>query len=146
MASPVKFTDEDLDVVARTVWGEARGEPAIGRAAVAWVICNRMFATDGAGKPRWYGKGSLAEIAKRPYQFSCWNAGDPNAAKIAALPATDPMLTECRKIAQDVLEGRTEDPTGFATHYRVIGWPAAWAQGRRPCAKIGRHEFFNGID
>lgn len=146
MAFPLNYDDVDLDSVARTVWGEARGEDPTGRAAVAWVIRNRQFSSSNEGRIHWYGKGSLAQIARRKYQFSCWNDGDPNAAKIAALPANDAVLLECVEIARGVLEGKIEDPTNQATHYRVIGWPAAWADGKRPCAVIGRHEFFKGID
>lgn len=35
------FSDEDIDTLARTVWGEARGESLLGKEAVACVILNR---------------------------------------------------------------------------------------------------------
>ena len=41
--------DRALDLLARTVWGEARGECFRGKLAVAWVARNR------AEHPRWWG-------------------------------------------------------------------------------------------
>jgi len=36
-------TEKDRDVLARTPWGEARGESTAGQVAVAWTIRNRVF-------------------------------------------------------------------------------------------------------
>lgn len=36
------FADEDLDMIARTVWGEARGCSEIQQEAVVWCILNRV--------------------------------------------------------------------------------------------------------
>jgi N-acetylmuramoyl-L-alanine amidase len=62
---------DDVDVMARTIMGEARGEANQGKAAVGWVISNRVSAGT------WY-SGSVFEVCRKPYQFSCWNVGDPN--------------------------------------------------------------------
>ena len=35
-------TEKDRDILARTLWGEARGEELIGQIAVAWTIRNRV--------------------------------------------------------------------------------------------------------
>ena len=35
-------TDKDQDILARTLWGEARGEGVAGQIAVAWSIRNRV--------------------------------------------------------------------------------------------------------
>ncbi|CAF1547856.1 unnamed protein product, partial [Rotaria sordida] len=35
---------DEVDVLTRTVYGEARGESEDGQAAVAWVIMNRVAA------------------------------------------------------------------------------------------------------
>ena len=34
-------TTRDIDILVRTVYGEARGESALGKLAVAWVVVNR---------------------------------------------------------------------------------------------------------
>jgi N-acetylmuramoyl-L-alanine amidase len=131
------FTVGDIDVVARTLWGEARGESDEGRAAVAWVIRNR------ASEPSWWGR-TVSEVCQHPWQFSCWNASDPNSAKLKTLAKTDPLYQHLYEIALAVLDGQTPDPTGGASHYKVKGTAAAWdgACIGRPHVEIGRHLFF----
>ena len=68
------ITEKDRDVLARTIWGEARGESSAGKVAVAWTIRNRVF--DGKEKS-WWGEG-YAGVCQAPWQFSCWNKTDPN--------------------------------------------------------------------
>ena len=53
-----------------TVYGEARGENAESRRAIAWVIRNR-FSRKKFGV-------SYRGIVLRPLQFSCWNKNDSN--------------------------------------------------------------------
>ena len=67
-------TEKDRDILARTLWGEARGESLAGQIAVAWTIRNRV--NDGKAKS-WWGEG-YAGVCQKPYQFSCWNKNDPN--------------------------------------------------------------------
>ena len=38
-------TEKDRDILARTLWGEARGEGTAGQIAVAWAIKNRVNET-----------------------------------------------------------------------------------------------------
>ena len=69
------MTEHDLDIVARTLYGEARGEYAkMGIAsfiAVANVITNRLTNSKKYGI-------TYADVCLKSRQFSCWNAGDPN--------------------------------------------------------------------
>ena len=44
----MSITEKDRDILARTLWGEARGESLVGRIAVAWTIRNRV--NDGKDK------------------------------------------------------------------------------------------------
>ncbi len=67
-------TEKDRDILARTLWGEARGEGTAGQIAVARTIRNRVF--DGKTNS-WWGEGYAGECQK-PYQFSCWNKTDSN--------------------------------------------------------------------
>jgi len=131
----------DIDCAARTVWGEARGEIEAGQVAVAWVIRTRARWTP----PAWWG-GSIAAVCRKPFQFSCWNASDPNAARLAgpraALEGFDGILA----IVSDVMVGDIPDPTGGATHYKVRGTSASWdgavvARGLTPVS-IGSHDFY----
>ncbi len=125
----------DIEVVARTVWGEARGEGPAGWTAVAWVIKNR------AARPGWWGH-DLRTVCLCPRQFSCWNPDDPNAAKALAVADDDPALTAIRATVEAVLSGAATDPTGRATHYHTRALEPAWASAMTPTAAIGAHEFY----
>lgn len=130
----------DLEIAARTLWMEARGEPSEGRRAVAHAILNRHLAG------RWYSGATLAECCLLPAQFSSWNTADPNRREMARLREDDPLLAECRATVEAALDGSTPDPTGGATHYYGAGVSEpAWVAGRQPSAIIGRHRFYAGI-
>ena len=132
---------EDALVVAKSVWGEARGEGHAGRVAVACVIKNRLDR-------RWLRAGTAAQVCRAPSQFSCWNADDPNRPmldKIADHP--DDAFVDALSIWADILAGRVADPTGGATHYYALSMRRApfWAVGHVPSAHIGNQLFFNDI-
>lgn len=55
---------DDVDIIARTIMGEARGESGQGKAAVGHVIVNRTKAD------KWY-SGTIFEVCRKPFQFSC---------------------------------------------------------------------------
>jgi spore germination cell wall hydrolase CwlJ-like protein len=134
---PVSF--HDLDVTARTLWGEARGEDEMGQRAVAWVIRNRA---DWPGGPHWWGDTAL-KVCMKPMQFSCWNAADPNREKMLALKMESQEYRTLHEIARAVMTGEVDDPTGHASHYERIGTGAEWARGRQPSATIGNHAFYS---
>ena len=131
---------DQLSTMARTVYGEARGEPFEGKLAVAFVIRNR------AARPGWWGK-DVESVCRRPYQFSCWNAGDPNRPAIEAVDLPDASFAECLVACIAALrEPAAPDPTQGATHYHAKGVMPVWTQGKTPCARIGGHLFYNDID
>ena len=131
-------TDRDVDVTARTLYGEARGQSLDGIIAVASVVVNR--ARRGA-----YG-ASPAAVCLRPWQFSCWNARDPNRAIIERVQPGDFIFDVCRLVASLAIRGLLHDPTGGATHYHTKGVAPNWSRGKTPSAVIGDHLFFNDID
>lgn len=138
----------DIDTLARTLWGEARGEGPAGMAAVAHVVFNRVAACS------WWGRDVVA-VCRQPWQFSCWNANDPNAARLPRLDTADAdfrlALDAARCVAAAEGSGARRlpggDPTGGATHYYApaVVAPPRWARGVTPCARIGRHLFFKDI-
>lgn len=135
----------DVDVLARTLWGEARGEPDthVAMSAVAHVVLNRLR------KQTWWGR-NITEVCRKRYQFSCWNPGDPNLTNLLALKRGEPLF----EIAIDVAECAaaapcrlSDDPTNGATHYYAdtLRTVPSWAQGRSYCARIGHHLFFRDV-
>jgi N-acetylmuramoyl-L-alanine amidase len=147
--------DEEIDIVARTLFGEARGEGQQGMVAVACVIVTRAMIADRYvevhQKPHpLFGDGSLASVCQAHfdgiYQFSTWNVGDPNRAIIEAVTGSDPSFLVALGIATDAENDELDDITNMATHYYAKGSPMpAWAQGKTPCFECGKHLFFNDI-
>ena len=129
-----------LDIMSRTVYGEARGEGRMGWAAVAWIIQNR------ANKPGWWGH-DIVSVCQHPMQFDCWNANDPNCSAIAQVDSTDPTFAAITAVCDDVINGRIPDPTHGATYYFVTAMqhPPGWANGKTPSAIIGHQSFYNNI-
>ena len=128
---------DELEVMALTVWGEARGEGEDGQAAVACVIRNRASC-----QPRsWWG-GDIRSVCLKPWQFSVWNEQDPNRDKMLGLRPDDPALCRIREICRRVLAGEIGDPTGGCTHYCTQVSRPAWTSGRDPKVTLGRHGFY----
>jgi spore germination cell wall hydrolase CwlJ-like protein len=137
-------TDKARDILARTLWGEARGESLVGQIAVAWTIRNRV--NDGKAKS-WWGEG-YAGVCQKPYQFSCWNKTDPNyqfLIGVKQIPFRE--LAQARIAADQVIDGKVPDCTGGATHYYATTMPKApdWAAKAKQTLKLGRHVFFKDV-
>jgi spore germination cell wall hydrolase CwlJ-like protein len=138
------ITDNDRDILARTVWGEARGESLNGQIAVAWTIRNRV--NDGNSRS-WWGEG-YAGVCQKPYQFSCWNRSDPNFVYLSGvkqIPFRE--FAQARIAADQVLDGKVPDPTGGATHYyaTTMSKPPTWTRGAKHTLKLGHHMFFKDV-
>lgn len=139
------ITDKDRDVLARTLWGEARGESLTGQIAVAWTIRNRVF--DGKANS-WWGEG-YAGVCLKAWQFSCWNRNDPNYAYLSgAKPIPFREFLQAQIAADQVIDGKVPDPTGGATHYYATTMlkPPVWAKNAKQTLKFGRHVFFAHVD
>lgn len=133
------YSDAELDSAARTIFGEARGEPTAGQMAVAWVIRNRVE------QPSWWGK-TPDEVCTHPYQFSCWNANDPNSSLLKLMSSHNLRYQWFLGVVKVVFKSQGTDPTGGATHYKVRGTKASWdseveQKGIAPVS-IGKHDFF----
>ena len=132
------FTPGDLDVAARTVYGEARGEPYEGKKAVVHVIVNRTTLREGDRDH------SLAATALRWRQFSAWNESDPNRAAAQRVTLADRTYRECLRAVLEALD--EPDPTQGSRHYHTKTVRPRWSRGKRPVLEIGNHRFFNDID
>ena len=144
----MNVSEADLDIMALTVWAEARGEGPDGMAAVAWVIRHRYE------NPGWWSRqrgdgipdDTIAAVCLDAYQFSCWNHSDPQRARLlnpATKERSDYKL--CRKICLDVLQSPIEDDlVKGADHYctKAVVRYTRWARGRTPVKVIGNHQFY----
>jgi spore germination cell wall hydrolase CwlJ-like protein len=136
---------EEIDVVdahwmALTMWGEARSSGEEGMRAVGHVIANRRLS----GRHGAFATDTVSEA----WQFSCWNAGDPNLRamqNVETLPHDGReyrMWQAAKRVAGEILAGQSEDPTGGALFYHADYVAPRWAEGVPAVTRIGRHLFY----
>lgn len=136
--SVVPLKRGDVDVLARVLYGEARGEGREGMEAVAWVVVNRV-RQPGTRFP-----DTVSAVCRQPKQFSCLNPGDPNAKLCAAINESDPAFLTAMLAAVNVLSGQVPDPTHGSQFYFVSNMknPPEWRKAMKLKAVIGAHSFF----
>lgn len=133
---PLAGYKDGLDTLARTIWGEARGESQQGRLAVAWVVMNRV----NDAQKRW--PRTIEEVCRQPKQFSCWNAKDRNLPKLLAVTGADPVFRECLQLAKLAVRNELPpDPTQGANHHHRDDVSPRWAAKMTKTRHIGRHVF-----
>jgi len=137
--------DVDIDILARTIYGEARGEGDEGMEAVACVVMNRYKShkwysgftiNDGIKVP------SIAQTCLKKMQFSCWNKNDPNLQKIKRVTPEDKIFKQCLKIARAAICGNLKDFTGGAVYYHTRDIKPKWAVNKSPCFAVKNHIFY----
>ena len=130
----------DLEYLARTVYGEARGESDDGKVAVACVILNRV---NGHHRR----ETRIAGVATEPMQFSCWNENDPNLKTILSVDLSDPVFMDCVRASIEAIDRISvdDDPTFGSEHYHTAGVSPHWSEGVEPVVTIGNHLFFDNI-
>jgi spore germination cell wall hydrolase CwlJ-like protein len=134
------LTDKEhqIDIMARTAWGEARGEGISGMQAVLNVIMNR--AKIGG----WYGL-TPAEVCLKKSQFSCWNKNDPNYAKITSVTMADESFANAVDLATMAYNNQLPDITNGATNYlalKSLSKTPDWVEKLQQVAVVGKHTFY----
>lgn len=151
--SPPPLDPNDRDLMIKTIYGEAGGEPDLGKAAIAHAILNRVSAGGYGQRISGVVMAPAAGVnpAKGYHEFSPWNPpGVPEgqADKLNALPTADPSAySHIGNIVDQVYGGTGGDPTFGATHYygympRPPSWANALANLNR--VKIGNQTFVGG--
>ncbi|MBD8070275.1 cell wall hydrolase [Bacillus sp. PS06] len=119
---PSGFSQNDIQLMANAVYGEARGEPYIGQVAVAAVILNRL---NSPTFPK-----SISGIIFEPLAFTAVADG-----QIWLTPNDT-----ARRAVLDAINGM--DPTDGATYYfNPETATSKWIWGRPQIKRIGKHIF-----
>jgi len=128
---------EPVGILARTIYGEARGQGVAGMSAIASVVMNRV------NNPGWWGTNVIF-VCLDDWQFSCWNNGDPNRKFIVAALETDLIFASAISIATKAVNGTLADSTNGADSYYAesLAIPPIWANGLVPTAVIGGQRFY----
>ena len=95
------WTEEEVTVLAKMLWGEARGVPSdTEKAACVWCVLNRVDQ----------GMGTIVEVVTAPYQFVGYQEDHP----------VDPDLKD---LCEDVLERWYREKSGetvLVVYYHLI--------------------------
>lgn len=114
----------NIELLARVINGEARGEPYEGQVAVGAVVLNRV---DHPSFPN-----SISGVVYQKGAFTAVDDGQINAA----------MYASSRRAARDALNGW--DPTGGAIYYYNPQTATnQWIRTREIICTIGQHVFCN---
>jgi peptidoglycan hydrolase-like protein with peptidoglycan-binding domain len=141
---PFEAIASDVDVLARTIFGEARGEPDQGKIGVAYTVINRVSIAQSRGG-YWWGN-TIREVCLKPFQYSCWNRNDPNRAIILAVRPGERVFDRCLVIARQVIERAISNPVDRSTHYYATYIPAPnWTRGATFFVQLGIHKFYKNV-
>lgn len=139
------YRELEIDTLARTIFGEARGEPIKGQEAVASVVLNRVKVAQArakkTGKRYWWGH-NIISVCQKPYQFSCWNKNDPSYHRLINVTDKDINFATTLRIARRAVIGALKDQTNAATHYHADYVSPYWSKGEKPTITIGAHIFY----
>lgn len=127
-----------IETLAKTLWGEARGEGADGLIGVGCVIRNRV------NDPAWWGDDYLS-VCLKSGQFSCWT--QEKAALDALNVNKDIEGKQCMWVAIGIIYNFVYDITREADHY-IARWmidkgvAPKWAKTNKPVMAVGHHLFY----
>ena len=134
------YREMEVETLARTLWGEARGEGSAGMQAVANVVLNRVkVAQEKEGF--WWGN-NIIQVCQKPYQFSCWNRTDPNFQKLLEVDSKNLYFATALRLARRAVYGCLVDLSKGADHYHAAGITPFWAKNEKLVAVIGKHIFY----
>lgn len=132
-AHPSSPMDSALSCMAKNLYFEARGQPRKGIEAVAHVVLNRVshrqFPRSVCGVIK---EGGL----KGPCQFSWY------CDRISNTPGSRKAYARVLRIAYDVMNGETSDPTNGANMFHNTTVRPRWARVAQSRGRIGGHLFY----
>ena len=122
VSSTQQSTSGDLDLLARLISAEARGEPYAGQVAVGAVVLNRV---ESPAFP-----GSISGVIYQRGAFSCIDDGQ----------FWKPVVDSAYRAARDAMNGA--DPSGGALYYfNPATATSKWIWSRPEITTIGNHRF-----
>lgn len=141
----------DPQLMALTIYGEARGESKDGKIAVGSVILERV------DHRKWDGD-TIQEVCLMPYQFSCYLPGDPNFKALKRIAQdwdnkykNSLDLQSCYHVASDLVDGvfpRTKEIAEYhccqylTTDLRKSKRCPKWVHKMNLVLTEGSHEFY----
>jgi N-acetylmuramoyl-L-alanine amidase len=132
------FTNPEL-VLTGTIYGETSGCGLYAMQNVAQVVLNRV-------NDRW-NAGGLVGVCLAPYQFSCWNANDPNRARIiqASAAPNNQVWVAAQSVAHAALSGTLPNRVKGADSYYAENMRSKPSWAKEPGFFVfsdGYHDFW----
>ncbi len=116
------YSSSDINLLARLIYGEARGESYVGQVAVGAVVMNRIRSSSFPN--------TMAGVIYQSYAFTAVADGQINLTPDAT----------AKKAAQDAMNGW--DPTyGAIYYYNPKTATSSWIFSRQTTITIGNHVF-----
>ena len=116
------FSNSDVTLLARLIYGEARGESYTGQIAVGAVVMNRLRSSSFPN--------TISGVIYQPYAFTAVNDGQIN------LTPND----KAYRAAKEAMNGY--DPSyGALYYYNPVTATSSWIFSRKTTVVIGRHVF-----
>ena len=117
-----QYSDADVALLARLIYGEARGESYVGQVAVGAVVMNRIKSSSFPN--------TMSGVIYQRYAFTAVDDGQINLTPNAT----------AKKAAQDAMNGW--DPTyGAIYYYNPATASSSWIFTRKTTITIGNHVF-----
>ena len=110
--------------LSQIMFGEARGEPDMGKVAVAYTAINRKADPN-------YPK-NICSVMNQPYQYQFLNNGMPTQQQVAYL----------MPLAKAILEGKIDDPTRGAKWFHTRTTKPYWAKNKTIKLAYNNHIFY----
>jgi N-acetylmuramoyl-L-alanine amidase len=136
-------SDDEVDLMTRVLYGEARGENEEGQRNIVHTIINRAEDSKKRFGP------TYSEILIRPFQFSCMNPDDPNYPLLLKLDKKSLTYKKLHAIVVNTINERLNgrpDPTLNSTHYHNLKVDPKWNVAADGMIRIGNHKFWRGVD
>mgnify|MGYP000878876526 CR=1 FL=1 len=134
------INSKDLDCLATNIYFEARGEPHLGKIAVAHVTLNRVksksFPNDICGVVYQAKTNSRGTPIRHQCQFSWYCDG-----KLEVIDEKD-KYEEIRKLAEEILSEQQEDVTHGAEFYHSVKVSPFWRTAFTQTVVINDHIFY----
>lgn len=121
-SSNSSYSDADVQLLARLIYGEARGESYVGQVAVGAVVMNRIRSSSFPN--------TISGVIYQKYAFTAVSDGQINLTPDAT----------AKKAAKDAMNGW--DPTyGALYYYNPAIATSSWIFSRQTTITIGNHVF-----
>lgn len=139
---------DDVDLLARTLYCEARGEELSSLEAVAQALINNIY---GAGvfvarTDRANGSPLVGRNARNPdhkiVQLSCWRKKGFDQDKALRINRRDFAFRLCRRMVIRVISGCAGDVVQGATRFHRHDTDPEWIKGLIPVAEVGNFLFY----